>query len=665
MKQTELLAPAGNPDMLRAAVQSGADAVYLGADKFSARAGAENFDINRLGEWIDYCHLRGVKVHLAANTLIKERERADFISYISEAYAQGIDAVIIQDLGMALKIKELMPDLDLHASTQMTVTTAEGVKELQKHGFSRVVLARELTKNEIYDIRQKTDAELELFVHGAICYSYSGQCLMSSIIGRRSGNRGLCAQPCRLMYELSGGRKGYLLSPKDLCLIDEIAELSQMGIDSFKIEGRLKSDRYVATAVGVYKKALSGTEVTERDTKALLDVFNRSGFTKGWYGGGRDMMSGDSPSNIADGITNAEYEKFTADNANFRKVNVDIFAELKEGEPLSVTIIDCDGNAITETGTVKSEKARSAPLSADRISAQLAKLGDTVYTANSVETAIDEGVIIPISEINTVRRLAAEQLSKIRTDVKRAKPDAYTAEKRINTHGDMYITAVCTTLEQAKAAARCDVKRIVAPRSVIKNIETDIDLAELMPSIGTGNEPFTNTIMVQNIAQVGVHSDGKIIGGHRLNITNSESAEAYRSFDAVTLSPELNLKDIAEISASVPLEVIAYGRLPLMLMRRCPSKCGGKGGMTLLDRRGERFPIKCGDGCISELMNSKPIYMADKLSDLKEAGVNGLQLWFYDESADTVIDIIGIYKGEGKTEPPADFTRGHFYRGFL
>lgn len=665
MRKTELLAPAGSPEMLKAAVQSGADAVYLGADRFSARGSAENFSLDRLGEWIDYCHLRGVKVHLAANTLIKEREREDFIRYISEAYTKGIDAVIIQDLGMATKVKELMPDLELHASTQMTVTTIDAVKVLERRGFSRVVLARELTKSEILNIRQKTDIELEVFVHGALCYSYSGQCLMSSIIGRRSGNRGLCAQPCRLSYELLKNGKalddGYLLSPKDLCLIDNVGELSEMGIDSFKIEGRLKSPGYVATAVGVYKKALAGERITDGDRKALLDVFNRSGFSKGWYGGGKDMMSGESPSNIATGTTSPEYAKYTLENANFRKIGVNIFAELKENESLSLTMIDEDGNSVVEIGTVKAEKARSAPLSRERLTLQLEKLGESVFFAESSEVSIDDGIIVPISEINVVRRNAAEKLSALRTEINRQKPTEYIPERKKKTGKEPYLVAICRNAEQVTAAANSGVKRIVAPKEVLDVVKPKCETAEFMQPIGTGNSHDSEMAFVQNIAQGGKSK----IGGHRLNITNSETAAAFGDFDAVTLSPELNLKDISEIASEVPLEVIAYGRLPLMLMRRCPAQCGGKGEMTLRDRRGEEFPISCGEGCISELMNSKPVYMADKLSELTDAGIDGLQLWFFDETGDEVTDIIAKYKGEKDAAPPEDFTRGHFYRGFL
>lgn len=669
MKKSELLAPAGSPKMLKAAVQSGADAVYLGADRFSARSSAENFNIKELAKWVDYCHLRGVKVHLAANTLVKEREIKDFISYISKAYRSGIDAVIIQDIGMASRVKELMPDLELHASTQMTVTTAEAVNELAKRGFSRVVLARELTKDEIFNIRQRTSCELEVFVHGAICYSYSGQCLMSSIIGRRSGNRGQCAQPCRLDYELlrdsKSVKKGYLLSPKELCLIDNIGELAEIGINSFKIEGRLKGEEYVATAVGIYRKALEGQTIADGDRKALADVFNRSGFSKGWYGGGKNMMSGASPSNTASGEVQREYGKYIGENVNLRRIGISIFASLKNASPLTITMIDEDGNTAVETGTVKAETARSAPLTAERLQAQVEKLGDSVFFSLGTEVDIDDGIIVPISEINNVRRAAAEKLSAMRTVVTREAPAEYNSHVGAKSSAEPYIVAVCRNAEQAKAASKCGVKRIVAPVSVLDGLKTSCEKVVLPQAVGTDKSPKTYGVMIQNIAQMGGNGRGKIVGGHRLNVTNSESVAELSDFEAVTLSPELNLKDISEISGDTALEVIAYGRLPLMLMRRCPATCGGVGGMSLKDRRGEVFPIGCSEGCISELMNSKPIYMADKLSDLKSAGIDGLQLWFFDEAPDRVEKIIGEYSGIEAPNPPHDFTRGHFYRGFL
>lgn len=670
MTDVELLAPAGGIKALTAAVQSGADAVYLGADRFSARSGADNFTIKELSKWIDYCHLRGVKVHLAANTLVKEREVSDFLHYISEAYRMGVDAVIIQDIGMAMRAKQLMPELSLHASTQMTVSTAEGVLALEERGFDRVVLARELTAEQIRYIRSKTNAEIEVFVHGALCFCYSGQCLMSSIIGQRSGNRGMCAQPCRLPYELiKDGKvcdKGYLMSPKDLCLAAKLSELRNAGVNSLKIEGRLKSAEYVATAVSVYKKCLAGVQLSDDDKNALLGVFNRSGFTEGWYSGGKNMMSGKSPSNVAEGKAVSEYAKYTAENANFRKVNVDIFAEMREGEPLTVTMLDSDGNSATAVGSYAAEKANNTPMSAERLKQQLEKLGASVFCAQNTEITIDDGIVIPVSEINSVRRAAVEKLEKERMRFERTPAVEYSKTASKRTERAPYIVAVCRTHEQAKSAVCCNVKRIVAPQSVLDKLDTDIERAELLGAIGA--ETGDSAVMVMNMAQSKANLGKKQYGGFRLNITNSESVAVYSEMTAITLSCELNLKDIREIAADVPCEVIAYGRIPLMVMRKCPAgaagKCRGGGGYSLSDRRGERFPVLCGKDCTSELLNSKPVYMADKMQDIIRAGIDGVQLWFYDESGSDVQRIISEYQN-GSEKPPEEFTRGHFYRGMV
>ena len=675
----ELLAPAGGVKALRAAVQSGADAVYLGADRFSARAGADNFTMDSLEGWIDYCHLRGVSVHLAANTLVKEREARDFLSYICTAYRLGIDAVIVQDIGMAAEIKRLCPELSLHASTQMTVTCAEGVKYLESMGFERVVLARELTAREIMEIRRRTKAELEVFVHGALCFCYSGQCLMSGIIGQRSGNRGQCAQPCRLPYELEKDKKcvkqGYLLSPKDLCLAARLNELCEAGINSFKIEGRLKSAEYVATAVGVYRKCLDGKSFTQEDRNALLGAFNRSGFTEGWYGCARDMMSGKSPSNVAKNTAGAEYVKYTAENADFRKTGVSIFAELYNGEPLSLTLLDRRGNSASVCGDVAAEQAENTPLSKERITKQLQRLGGSAFFAENVEISMDEGVTIPIGEINAVRRRAAEQLAEAcRLSYKRSAVSPEFSESAPRKSKTPYIVAVCANEEQARAAAACGVKRIAAPRDTAERLfkQVDCEVITLLDNIGAGARPQTDGVMVMNTAQIAANADKKLYGGFRLNIYNSSSAEVFGAMEAITLSCELNLKEIRAVGANAPCEVIAYGRLPLMLMRNCPARvhgaCRGKGGFSLKDRKGESFLIRCGENCTSELLNSKTVYMADKMPDIMKAGADGIQLWFYNENAETVKKVITAYKegmrGAGPA-PEIEFTRGHFYRGVV
>lgn len=668
MRKAELLAPAGGKKALYAAVAAGADAVYLGADRFSARSGADNFSLNNLAKYIDYCHVRGVKVHLAANTLVKEYERADFLRYVTEAYNMGIDAVIIQDIGMAMHLRDAVSKLALHASTQMTVSTAEGARELERLGFQRIVLARELERREIEKIRAATKAELEVFVHGALCWCYSGQCLMSSIIGRRSGNRGMCAQPCRLPYALMKNGKsvtsGYLMSPRDLCLADEVRALCDIGIDSFKIEGRLKSEQYVATAVGVYRKCIDGRTVEDSDMRALAGAFNRSGFTKGWYGGAKDFMSGTTPSNVAKNEISPEFARYVR-GGEVRRIPVDIFAELRTGEPLKVTMLDRDGNAAAAGGSVCAERARTKALDSDRLREQLTKLGESCFCAESCEVSIDDGLALAVGEINAVRRRACaileEQRAKrpARIELVSAAPTSIRGEVK-----KQYITAVCRSREQALAAIAGGADRLCAPENVLAAVEDDVFKITL--SAGVGAAVSGKNAMVMNTAQIGAAGEERLFGGFRLNITNSESAAAYKKLESVCLSPELNLKDIKKTPTVCPAEVIAYGRLPLMIMRRCPAKgvCRGEGGYSLRDRRGEEFTLMCGAGCVSELLNSKPIYMADRLDDLRRAGIDGLQLWFTTETAHETEKIVADYKN-GTTEPIENFTRGHFYRGMV
>lgn len=671
----ELLAPAGGMRELCAAVQSGADAVYLGADRFSARSGAKNFDKAGLAEAIEYCHLRGVKVHLAANTLIKQSETADFLSALSEAYRMGIDAVIIQDIGMAKRAKDIMPDIVMHASTQMTVSTAEGVKFLEKMGFSRVVLARELSSAQIQKIRQSVQAELEIFIHGALCFCYSGQCYMSSIIGRRSGNRGMCAQPCRLPYQLIRDNKvqknGYLLSPKDLCLVNRISELSEIGVDSLKIEGRLKSAEYVAATVGVYRKLLDGGMMDEDDMESLMGAFNRSGFTEGWFGGGKNFMSGNSPSNIANKKIGENYAKFTVENANFRRIGVKIKAEIKIGKPMSAVFEDSDKNTVSVQSQFVAETAQKTPLAPERVKEQLEKLGESIYYAENIDVTIEQGAVLPISQINYVRRLACEKLDRQRLKldskiVREYIPQIYTD----NSSKQMYITAVCDNIRQAKVAARCGVRRVILTGGN-KGGLNEAETVFLCPPVGIEKTDI-ESVMVMNAAQIESNRGKKLYGGFRLNITNSESVSVFNMLESITLSCELNLKDLKKINKPIDTEVIAYGRIPLMVMRGCPAQingvCKGEGGYYLKDRYKEIFPIACRKGCISELLNSKPVYMADRIKDIKNAGINGLQLWFFDESEDEVLRIINCYKQgiEGGTpEYDKEFTRGHFYRGMV
>ena len=361
----ELLAPAGSFGTLKAAVQSGADAVYIGGSEFSARRSAVNFSVDEIFEAAKYCRLRDVKLYVAANILVKESETDRFLEYIGKLNDIGVDAIIIQDIGMAKTVHEMYPDLPIHASTQMTVTNLEGAKRLREMGFSRVVLARELSKEAIEKITRESGVETEVFVHGALCMSYSGQCLMSSIIGGRSGNRGMCAQPCRLPYKIDD-KQGHLLSPKDLCMVKRLGELKNIGVASLKIEGRLKRSEYTSSVCGVYRKYIdSEKNVSDSDMQELYNAFSRSGFTTKYFDGksGKDMMCYENPANAAENIFTQETKARCAEGANFKKTEIYMSAELKKGIPVSVSVWNNDGIFVTETGDVLAEEALNIELS--------------------------------------------------------------------------------------------------------------------------------------------------------------------------------------------------------------------------------------------------------------------------------------------------------------
>lgn len=643
----ELLAPAGNATALRASVQSGADAVYLGGTAFGARQSAENFTLDEMKKWVDYCHFYGADVHVTVNTLVKERELRELQAYVKSLNNTGVDALIVQDLGAADVIKNTCPDLTLHASTQMSVTTLDEVRELEKIGFKRVVLARELNEKEIEHICKNTPLEIEVFVHGAICQCYSGKCLMSSILGGRSGNRGRCAQPCRLPYEMLEGRKaianGYLLSPKDMALINDLGTLNHIGVKSLKIEGRLKRAEYVSTVVGVYRKYLdmlydgSGQSASKSDMQILTDAFSRTGFTNGYLKNklGADMMSHKSPSGTGDTKYTDEAISRTAKNANTRKIPASIMGTLKQNAPLEVTVYDNDGHYGYATGTLKPEIARNVALDENRLKEQLLKLGSTPLICEDISVSVEERLTIPIKEINAVRRAAIDALmtERIKHNIGHITDYQIPTTHRAKPAG-INISVSVSTDEQRKAAEAAG----------IKNIQPF--------------KPFEGT----------------------LNVYNSQTANYFGKSGTVTLSPELNLHEIEDLlkNTNASTEVIAYGHLPLMIMKNCPvramGKCqNGKNIYKLRDRKKEEFPLVCDgkcDECKSVLLNSKPIYMADKAEDLKQLKINGVRLIFTVENFSQCGKIIEEYKralNGAKVKPMADntFTRGHFYRGVL
>lgn len=687
----ELLAPAGSPAALRAAVQSGADAVYLGIDTFGARQSAENFSLDELPKWIDYCHLYGVDVHVTVNTLIKNNELSKLSECVKRLNNAHADALIIQDLGAAEIIKNTVPDMTLHASTQMTVTSLEGVKYLENMGFSRVVLARELSKNEIEYICKNAQAEIEVFVHGAICMCYSGQCLMSSILGGRSGNRGRCAQPCRLPYELMekgqcAGR-GYILSPKDMSLINELGTLNEAGVKSLKIEGRLKRAEYVSAVVGIYRKYIDNPkEVTAQDMQELKDAFSRTGFTDGYFKGqlGKAMMSHKISGNSSDNKFTADAVLRTSENANARKIPVNIAGTLKEGAPLEVVMYDNDGNCFDAVGTLNSETAVNKPLDKTRFKEQLLKLGSTPFEAVSAEVYTDSGITIPVKEINAVRRTAVDGLIKKRIERHTGRicdSELLTAHER--KENDIILTAEVSSEEQLEAAIQAGIKRVYAPARIMNKRLVGMaqsnrtELVEKASEIFSVQEITSDAVLVSSSAAVYKYAEKRLYGDFRLNVFNSRTAEHFSKLQGITLSPELNLHEIRDILkyTTAQTEIIGYGHLPLMIMKNCPVRAMGKCQKgrqiyTLRDRKNEEFPIICSDDCRSVLLNSKPLFTADKITDLTDLKINSIRLIFTVEKFSQCGKIIDVYKramkGE-KIEPMREntFTRGHLYRGVL
>lgn len=687
MDNMELLAPAGGMAQLKAAVQSGADAVYLGAGSFSARAGAANFSYEELKEAVRYCHVYGVKVHCAINTLIKEKEFELAASTAAQINECGADAVIVQDLGLAAYIKKTFPDIELHASTQMTVTSLEGVKYLEEKGFDRVVLARELSLEEIRKITSGAKAEIEVFVHGAICMSYSGQCLMSSMLGGRSGNRGRCAQPCRQFYELDGNGKkhgAYVLSPKDMALIEHLEELSRAGVTSLKIEGRLKSAEYVSAVTGVYRKYLDyAHKVEQRDMDELKNAFSRSGFTDGYLTGklGSDMMSHSNPANNS-GSTYTDEAKERALGKIVRRIPVNIFASLENDSVLKVTAYDNDNNCAYCEGTVTAETAKNKPLTSKRLAEQLSKLGSTPFEPADVNAEVNGAVTIPVKEINEVRRRVCAELEEMRAK----RPDKRMEETEpvysFRERGGIYLTAEVANVEQGLAVlAAGGVKRIYAPpetaRALLKAAD-DVDIITKTADIFETEKIYTKHVSVSSPAALRYYGEKALYGDFRLNVYNSQTAQEFSALKSITVSPELNLHEIEDITrnfGSSEIEIIGYGYLPLMIMRNCPVKamgeCAhGKNSYLLRDKKGMEFRVMCGKGCRAILLNSKPVFVADIIESVKKCGADSIRLNFTVEKSQQCGKIVSVYRKalEGKeAEPMAEntFTRGHLKRGVI
>ena len=819
MSSAELLAPAGSWEAMVAAVQNGADAIYLGGTMFSARAYANNFDLDQLEQAIEYAHIRGVRIFLTVNTLISDEELPEAIKFLKSLYGIGVDAVIVQDLGLVRLARHLLPELELHASTQMTLHNLQAVQLLFNQGFKRIVLARETSLEDIKYIKANCPAELEVFIHGALCICYSGLCLMSSLIGGRSGNRGHCAQPCRLKYtlvndhgeELFGGSDGlHILSPRDLSTIENIPELMEAGIDSFKIEGRMKRPEYVATVVRTYREAIDSF-LTDKDNfqvnpehlKDLKQIFNRD-FTPGYFLGyqGKNMMSYSRPNNrglrlgrianydwpnkladitleeplrLGDGIEiwvskggrkgmvvgemrvegkkveeagpgttvtieiagsiHAGDRVFKTNDSLLMQRAIQSYKSPKEiikiplsfevtaslGKPLSIKVTDPNGWSGQGQTEFLAEKGIKRSITNEVIGKQLDRLGNTPYSIKDIVCNIEEGLMVPLGEINEARRLSLADLELNKSNgnvIKKVDTANFKAElsrqhKLIARNEAKPVKAKTLSLnvqvgtlaalqaavdsganivyfggdnfkkggsfkkaDIVKARDYCKdkgAKFVLSTPRVLQPKEMDefLNLLKELPI-----DTF-NGVLVANLGLIEELSKSyqtKLFGDYSLNVFNGQTAKFYESLGCkqISLSPELTLDQLRLMDMPSNSELLVQGQMTMMVSEycalgstisdmtckeKCPAPCR-KDNYGLRDRMNFVFPIEVDQFCHMHIFNPKELCLIEDIPHLLEAGINNLRLELKRDDPYKVREIVSTYRNA-----IAELARGDFYDG--
>lgn len=645
-KLPELLAPAGSVSALTAAICGGADAVYLGGQLFNARIHAQNFSVEAMGEAFSLCHAHGVKVYVTLNTQIYDRELPALLAYVGTLYELGADALILADLGCASLIRQHFPDLPLHASTQCTVHNAGGAAFLAERGFSRVVCAREMSSRQIASLVRESPAEIEMFVHGAHCVSVSGQCLMSFALGGRSGNRGECAQPCRLPYTTD--REGHPLSLKDMSLARHIPEICGMGVASLKIEGRMKSAEYVYGVTSVYRRLLDERRVPTKEEEQYLEgLFSRCGFTDGYFCGktDRSML----------GVRTEENKQQSREAASvppLPKVPVKIFTRIRAGEPMLLTLTAPHGEA-TVYGEVP-QTARNVSMTAADYGKNLGKFGNTPFTVSELTVDCAEGLMVPVSALNALRR---EAVTKLLSPERTHREVVYTPKAAKKDGRKTERMASFLFPDQITEAAKAYFDHIFLPPD---RYDPRADGVEIPPVL-YDNEKETAEALLRRAYERGarvalVSNVGHIemakrigfrpVGSHRLNLFNGEHVRVFDGIlDRVILSAELTLRQAKDFPSGCGL--IVYGKLPLMLLHRCiirdvPCGCDSC-KTTLTDRTGAKFPVFGSFGHRCLIYNSVPIYMADRGAELDRAADLHFYL-FTDESPEDCDRVIRAYQ---------------------
>ena len=690
----ELLSPAGSPEAVIAAVQNGADAIYMGLGNFNARRGAKNFTDEEFERSMRYCRIRGCKVYVTLNTLVNDREIAQAVESARLASQLGADGIIIQDLGLAYAIRQALPDIPLHASTQMSIHNLAGVEAAAEMGMTRAVLARELRLEQIKFITQHASIETEVFVHGALCFCQSGQCYMSALIGRRSGNRGMCAQPCRMQYSLGGRMDDYPMSLKDNCLVDRLRELEDAGVACLKIEGRMKRPEYTAIVTKIYSKALKEhRQPSDEEMETLEKAFSRQGFTQGYFNGDKKDMFGrrEEPDKDTEKLFTLARKGYS--EGELRRVPVHFYTVAEKGMPVKAIAFDDDGNRAAAMGGVP-EKARGQGLTATYITEQMFKTGGTPYNCVENRAQADPGLYLPASEINDLRRRLVSELSE-----QRAKPPIRRVGKlpekpkgKLPTGDPAMIFQVLTEEQLSPELAalkpqylyvpltlmteKLDLLRPFAeqgtiPVAVLPRVIADNEAAAVYDMLSRMFDQGVNEALVGNLghAMLAKKAGMKLRGDFGLNTFNALSMEVIRQagFISATASFELRLSQIRDMIKPLDTELIIYGRIPLMVSDQCiirhsAGRCNCQTPGQMADRMGSVFPVVKEFGCRNVIYNAHKLYLADKAEDVYAAGAWGLRMMFTTEGMRECVEVAKGYMGLSDYKPNV-LTRGLYYRG--
>lgn len=690
----ELLSPAGSPEAVLAAVQNGADAVYLGMGNFNARRGAKNFTDEEFEKAVRYCHVRGCKVYVTLNTLVNDREVEQAVSAAALANDLGADGLIMQDLGLIRAVHSALPDIPIHASTQMSIHNLAGVEAAAEMGITRAVLARELSLEQIKFITKNASIETEVFCHGALCFCHSGQCYMSSLIGRRSGNRGMCAQPCRMQYSLGGRMDDYPLSLKDNCLVDRLAELEEAGVSCVKIEGRMKRPEYTAIVTGIYSKALKEhRQPTAEEMELLEKAFSRSGFTQGYFNGDKKDMFGirGEPDDDLDKIF-ADTRKKYADG-ELRRVGVHFYTVAAKGQNIQAIAFDDDGHKAVAYGPIP-EKARTQGMSGAFLEEQMFKTGGTPYYCVENQAKAEPGLFLPASAVNELRRSLLSELSD-----RRAEPPARRHGRipllpghvppiadpvkifQVRTEEQLtpelaalkpdYIYVPAMVMAESFERVREFTDKGAIPVAVLPRIVTDDQAREVYSALEKCFDHGVNEALVGNLGHVFMAHGAKmnLRADFGVNAFNSHTLGVLKDagFLSATASFELRIAQIKDMKKPLDTELIVYGRLPLMVSDQCilhasAGRCTCQTPGQLSDRKGSVFPVVKEFGCRNVIYNAHKLYLADKAEDLYSAGLWGLRMLFTTESPRECIDVVKGYMGITDYKPNV-LTRGLYYRG--